>query len=318
MKNSIILILAIIFLVFSCKKGTRKMKYQIVTNDIDNFWQAYDALKISKDSIATFQTLFIDRATPEFKKFLELRGFFSEQYVSMSKSNSNFLHSIRPILESIKNKKKGIDKVYEEMIKLYPAFISPDICFSVSPLRTGGTTSKGLMLIGSEIAVANPDIVDLSGIPSFLRKILESREGNLLHLVAHEMVHTQQPLGDNENESLLSQAILEGAASFISTVIMGEQTMSLAIYNYGESHEKELWEEFYEDVKQNKGFKDTDWFYNYFSNRPPDLGYYIGYKICESYYNESEDKKSAIKEIIEMQDANVFLRKSKYISKLSN
>ena len=29
-----------------------------------------------------------------------------------------------------------------------------------------------------------------------------------------------------------------------------------------------------------------------------DLGYYVGYRICESYYNRSKDKKKAIKEMI--------------------
>ncbi len=321
MNKRILSIVAISFLVFSCKKeatkDTPKLEYEIVTEDIDNFWEAFDALGTSQDSVATFQTMFIDKATPEFKKFLELRGFFTEEYVNLSKNNKKFLNSIRPILKSIKNNRKEYDKVYESMNELYPAFKAPDICFAISPLRTGGTTSKGLMLIGSEIAAANPNTVDLSEISGVLKKILENRKGNILHLVAHEMIHTQQPIGDNANESLLSQAIIEGAASFISTIIMKEQTMSLAIFNYGESHEKELWLEFYEDVQQNKGFKDTDWFYNYFSNRPPDLGYYIGYKICESYYNETEDKKLAIKKIIEMEDANSFLENSKYISKFN-
>ncbi|HXJ98406.1 MAG TPA: hypothetical protein VNJ50_06130, partial [Gelidibacter sp.] len=48
------------------------------------------------------------------------------------------------------------------------------------------------------------------------------------------------------------------------------------------------------------------------SNRPADLGYYLGYQITESYYNNSDNKKQAIKEILEMKNAEKFLEKSKY------
>ena len=122
MKRTLTILITLGCFISSCINEASKMEYHIITEDIDNFWQAYDALGTSKDSIATFQTLFIDKATPEFKKFIELRGFFSEQYVSMVKNNPKFLKSIRPKLESIKNRRKEIDKVYEDMAGLYEPF----------------------------------------------------------------------------------------------------------------------------------------------------------------------------------------------------
>lgn len=35
-----------------------------------------------------------------------------------------------------------------------------------------------------------------------------------------------------------------------------------------------------------------------------DLGYYVGYAICEKYYNEAKDKKAAIKKLIELDYTN--------------
>jgi uncharacterized protein YjaZ len=52
-------------------------------------------------------------------------------------------------------------------------------------------------------------------------------------------------------------------------------------------------------------------------NRPADLGYYIGYKICESYYKQAANKKDAIKSILEVRDFNEFLKASKYESKFA-
>jgi hypothetical protein len=46
--------------------------------------------------------------------------------------------------------------------------------------------------------------------------------------------------------------------------------------------------------------------------RPPDLGYFMGYKISESYYKNARDKRQAIKDILEINDFDKFLKQSKY------
>lgn len=52
----------------SCAQEKKsELEYEIITVDIDNFWNAYDALEGSQDSIKTFQNLYIDKASPEFK-----------------------------------------------------------------------------------------------------------------------------------------------------------------------------------------------------------------------------------------------------------
>ena len=48
-------------------------------------------------------------------------------------------------------------------------------------------------------------------------------------------------------------------------------------------------------------------------NKPADLGYYVGYKICESYYNKQKDKKKAIQEILTIKDWEEFYLKSGYM-----
>ena len=58
----------------------------------------------------------------------------------------------------------------------------------------------------------------------------------------------------------------------------------------------------------------NDWLYNGSAakGRPADLGYYIGYKICEAYYRVAKDKKQAVKDILEIKDFNQFLKDSQY------
>lgn len=316
-KGKITLLFSVFILAISisCKDGKvqeNQLEYNIITSDLDNFWMAFDALENSKDSVQTIQRMYIDKASPEFKKFMGLRDFTAEDYVGWIRSAPNFWKTVRPLTLAVKDKKDAIDGVYETMSEWYDGFRPPDICFAISPLQTGGTTDDGLILLGTEIVAVNPDAVDISNIHGFFKKVFENMTGDITALVAHELVHTHQPHGDNENSSLLSQAITEGSADFIGSLILGKLTLSPAIFEYGDEHEKELWAEFQADIKANKGFEETDWFYDYNSDRPADLGYYLGFKIAESYYNTSKDKKMAVKEILETQDEHSFLLKSNY------
>ncbi len=62
----------------------------------------------------------------------------------------------------------------------------------------------------------------------------------------------------------------------------------------------------------------SDWLYNGNNAKTvADLGYFMGYAICKSYYEHAADKTRAIKEIIELRfsDAGAvdkFLKASRY------
>ena len=52
------------------------------------------------------------------------------------------------------------------------------------------------------------------------------------------------------------------------------------------------------------------------TDAPADLGYYIGFKITEAYYNNATDKQQAIEDIIKMRDGEKFLKESGYLDSL--
>jgi uncharacterized protein YjaZ len=61
----------------------------------------------------------------------------------------------------------------------------------------------------------------------------------------------------------------------------------------------------------------NDWMYSPAKKgRPSDLGYYMGYKIVQSYYRNSKNKTKMIGEILNIKDFNDFLKASKYAEKL--
>jgi hypothetical protein len=72
--------------------------YHIQTSDIDNFWTAYDSLEYAKtkfDSVKIIQDYYIDPATPEFKEFIRIRNFTSEEYVKNINQYPKFWKTIR-------------------------------------------------------------------------------------------------------------------------------------------------------------------------------------------------------------------------------
>ena len=115
--------------------------------------------------------------------------------------------------------------------------------------------------------------------------------------------------------SLLGRSLHEGGADFIGELITGGN-INQHLHKYGNARKKQLWLEFKKEMNN----KDTsNWLYqgDKAKDKPADLGYYIGYKITEAYYNRAKDKKQAIKDILDIKDFNAFLKASGYDEKLS-
>ena len=51
------------------------------------------------------------------------------------------------------------------------------------------------------------------------------------------------------------------------------------------------------------------------TDRPADLGYYIGYRIAEEYYNNSKDKTKVISILLDRKNYMKIFKKSEYIKK---
>lgn len=303
----------IIFFLFLSFLSSGQSTTEISTQDITHFWEAYDSLATSKDSVATFQRLYIDRATPGFIAFIKARDFTAKEYVALIKRYPKFWISIRPNTERIANRKHEVEEVFKRFKILYPDFKAPKVCFAIGGLRTGGTTTSDLILIGSEIASADSTTnkIEFTG---WLQYVI-GNTGDIVAMVAHEAVHTQQPknlafIKGQMNHRLLSQSLHEGAADFIGMQVTGF-VINKTQYAYGIDHEAALWKEFQPQMLDNDY---SVWLYNgnQSSERPADLGYFMGARICESYFNRSTDKEKAIREIIRMKNNKKFLKRSGY------
>jgi len=258
---------------------------KFITEDFERFWQAFDEMESNSEN--PFEE-YLKNSSDGFKPLV---GYFEPQtlFQTVKTRKEDYLKS-RSILENLNGKEKKIKAAYAAMKYWYPSAKFPPIYFVVGMFTSGGTITDNGLLIGSEM--------------------LENLDG-LTGLASHELIHFQQKIEGKDN--LLKQAILEGSADFIGEMISGDH-INMVPFNYGEKNEEELCKEF---VKVMKKKKYTDWLYETSGkdNRPNDLGYWIGYKISEAYFEKQTDKKQAINDILNIKDPMQFLEVSGYLKK---
>jgi len=204
--------------------------------------------------------------------------------------------------------KDSIHSAFRRMSALYPEARYADVYFLVGRMSSGGTTGRNSLLIGTEMNARDPS-TPLDELDAWHRAVTGS-VADLPHIVSHEMIHTLQGKRSGP-QTLLSAALNEGSADFLSELVSGKRIINPA-YAYGDAHEAELWAKF---QTQMDSAKTGDWLYQ--GDRTPpgipaDLGYWMGYKISKAYYDKAADKKAAVREILLFSDARAFLGASGY------
>ena len=298
--------LILINFVFITNSKAQNKQQTIVYTDIDNFWIAFDSLQTTTDSLKQLnilQQLYVDKGTPGLKAFMETKGYTTEAWLACIRSYPKYWASIRPKTLKIKAVNQELDPYIAKFKKMYPVFKPANIYFTIGAMRSGGTTQDDKVLIGAELATGDPE-VNISELPTNTQNWLKTYFGtypfkDVVLLNMHEFVHTQQK---GRGNTLLTQTILEGTADFVAELITGK-VPAMAYMSYGKQNEMELKKKFKEEM-----FLDSygNWLYNGASNNfgVADLGYYMGYAICKSYYQQAKDKNAAIKEMIELDYAN--------------
>lgn len=295
----------------------------ITTIDIQHFWEAYDELKNSKnyqDSVKVVQEFYLDRGTDGLKEFQKVRYFAAEFYVERIKRYRKFYESVRDNT-LLFNKSENFSTLISEIKRIYPEGKSAKIAFVVGPMSTGGTISNNYLLIGIEMLSGdkNCNVSEITNENLKFDILSRSNQQDVLfsveETVAHEYIHTQQKEIDKNSVqcSLLESVLKEGIAAYIAEklIMKREKEVQSRAAIYTNENEKHLWSE----LKNELCSKDvSNWLYNAskIKDRPGDLGYRIGYKIAESFYENAANKKLAIKKMIEMDNPLLFLDKSKY------
>ena len=283
---------------------------KFVTSDIVNFWRAYDLAAMETDKakrIAIFQTEYLDKGSPGLKDFLRLRIKSAETLVDTIDKMPRYYASIRPQTLQVQRMEKRMRAAFEKFKSIYPDAVFPDVYFLIGVTSSGGTTGPSGLLIGTEMygKTAKSPMDELSG---WLRVVLSSVE-NVPAIVAHESCHYNQRYNTAPDQRhLLGKSLQEGACDMIGELIAGH-TINEHLKVYGRAHDADIWRDFETDMYKPDVSK---WIYNALTakDRPADLGYYVGYLITRSYYDNAKDKRQAVHDILNIQDARAFYEAS--------
>ncbi|RNI23530.1 gliding motility protein GldB-related protein [Rufibacter latericius] len=289
-------------------------KAQLVTSDVHNFWRAYDlAAKDPARQQEIFEKEYFGKASVGLQDYYANKILSMEQFLNNLNNKPAFFKAIRKNTLQIDNMKADIYKSFQKMKDLYPAATFPNVYFVIGRYNSAGTASENGLLIGIDQYSRSEDI------PMHEMNLWERNNydyvKNVPPLIAHELIHFIQT-DRSTDTTLLSNALAEGMADFIGELISGVNT-NKRIHDFANPREKQIWAEFQKEMYLNRA-------YNWIANgsqerpdRPADLGYYMGYKICEAYYNKATDKKQAVKDILEMKDARAFFEQSGYVEKIA-
>lgn len=226
-----------------------------------------------------------------------------------------FYAGIRPrvmALESSRLVRAKVTVGFAQLHSLYPARTLPPVYLLMGRLTSGGTVGRSGMLLGVEMSMHTPE-TPVDELTPVQRTMLSDRSSDgFAALVVHEAVHTLQPR-DRIN-SLLSSSIREGVADFLASLSMWDWRIEDISYQaYGRAHEARVWREFQSAMA--RGEDSDHWLSNYGDTKnhgAADLGYFVGFRICEAYVSRAPDKAAAIRELIALRDPVAILRRSGY------
>jgi hypothetical protein len=267
----------------------------IDTADADRFFAIYDAANGAPDA-AALQQGYLDAGSKAVRQFTPKRIVSAEALAKRIAERPEIYADARECWRALPDVSGDLSHVFARFSALYPDFKTPQISMLVGRNNAGGTTSGLNVLIGLEVACWKKGASPYS-----------PRE-RLVHLIAHEAVHTQQRNfggGLFKRRTLLEASLREGIADFVAELISGAPA-NAHLAGWVAGREQALKQKF---LQEQDSTELADWLYNGVGTpeKPGDLGYWAGAQIARAYYDRRPDKQQAVKTLLTSADAKGLL-----------
>ncbi len=290
----------------------------IITSDIDLFWQTLDAANGNFEN-DHFLTNYFRGGSNELSLFYDSKIKDPQRLTEKLRIAAylEYYNAIRENTLALADDQKSITDALQSFESSYPAAVYSDVVIVIGALGTGGTVvSNGAMVIGSEFFSKDAN-TSTDGLAPWIQNV--TRElAYLPSIVIHELVHVQQRnFAQNQGLSgtgtLLEVALAEGIADFVTYTVLGIY-FNDHLPVYADPLEEQLWMEFQTEMNNTDL---SNWLFNGGSSvgRPGDLGYYIGFKIAEHFFDNQPNQTEALAQLMEIRDAQEFLELSGYATK---
>jgi hypothetical protein len=252
----------------------------------------------NNDLVAALERGYFAHASVGLKAYASAHNVTAKSMSESIARNPRLYADLDGLADSILKEAPAIRKGLHELTKLFSKAMFPPIWFVVGHSGPGGVTRQEGALIALERYADSP--------------------GDVVPLVLHEIAHFQQAMVQGvetyqriygPNRTLLAIALREGTADLIAELTTGRHINPRAA-RYGEENESALWQQF---VAERANADTGDWLFVQPSDgRPPDLGYWMGYRIAHRFFEQATDKQQAILAILGLTDAEAFLKASGY------
>jgi len=271
---------------------------EIRISDVRLFYRLYDAAA-GTPSGAVLQRYYIEGGTDGVRQFVADRIVSGDALANNIAAKRTLYDNARTCAAKLPDVRGRLTTVLARLGTLLPDARFPPVTILIGRGNSGGMTGKAGVLIGLE-SICGAD---------WLEPALDDR---LVHLIAHEYVHIQQPMVQrdepNVRHTVLESSLTEGVAEFVGELISGSVS-NTQLQRRAAGRDAEFAPAFIRDMDS------TDlslWLYNGVGtqDKPGDLGYWVGYRIARQYYERSADKAGAVRRLVRMDDPKAILAAS--------
>jgi len=311
--------IAIVLLVFTATLGlalplcgftamtTNPNQALVLTSDVNHFWQAFDAAAKLPPAqrAAVYQRDYVDRASQGLKDYLAQRHVTTASLAQHVEQNRAYYAKVRPYIGQVVDQKPVIKAAFRRLKNSIPHIKFPEhVYFVVGVQRGAGMNSAHGIILAAEMFATPP------GTPYSYNKTYPSF---VPFAVVHETIHFNQTFQPGNQATLLQYVITEGTADFIASLTLPEPDLRQYTdrWHYGCPHEAELAARFETELNQTST---GPWMYNHHPNTgwPPDMGYWLGYRIDQTFYDRADNKLAALRAMLRVMDFKAFLKDSGY------
>jgi hypothetical protein len=268
---------------------------EIHTEDVDLFYKIYDAAG-GHPTAEQLQRDYLDAGSEGLHQLAKLRRVTGVRIAETLTKSPELYSRARRCMAVLPRVSERVDVALRTLVRLYPQARTPSVTIAVGR--------------GKPVGVGSP----VTGLQIGLEALCSAEwmnpnaEDRFVHVIAHEYAHVQQAvvLVDKEHLTVLERSLIEGAAEFVSELISGKPGYA-HFPPLTAGREKEIETAFAADIDL------TDlsrWIDNSTMEQGNELGTWVGYRIVKAYYQRAPDKQQALREILELADAQAFLAQS--------
>ena len=289
---------------------------RVNTDDADRFVAVFEAAKGTPDA-AALQAGYLEPGSRGVEIFTPHRIRDAEHLARVVAARSEeYRRGIDVCLPVAKDASDELRATYLALEGLLGSVELPEIYALFGAANSGGTAGPGAQVLGLEV------ICRIADSEEEIRAILRQ-------FFAHETVHvlqSQPSEAAQEADPLLALALQEGVADFVAWLATGRVPHPERA-QWAAQREAQVWADFVADREavarmpsedrsdRSKGSAIYRWVGNAGSppeGWPDELGYWVGMQIAQAYFDAADDKRAAVKELLNADDARVILERSGY------